>query len=250
MKEITLIRQYVDYSGDEHETEVKCRVTKTNFITPKGERLSIKKMVHSRYGIRPNGEVCDILYFFKNETDKDYFLKLEEMHKREVEMSLDFNNTITFGEMQEQAKKNGLYIRFGKNGLSFHKAINEIYHKRVAEYKISIKPIKDYSYTIGHCTNDSIYDLDEYNKKLNAVKPVTHEINEELENELFEKYNVVVFRCNSYFKIGMSWHGKRDTMYKDSWHRGGVAKLSYKDYSESKLFELAERVSGDNKDLT
>ena len=166
MKEITLIRQYVDYSGDEHETEAKCRVTKTNFITPKGERLSIKKMLGSRFGVKPNGEVCDIRYFFKEETDKDYFLKLEEMSKREVEQSLDFKNTITFGEMQEQAKNKGLYIRFGKNGLSFHKVIDERYHQRVAEYKISIKPLKDYSHTVGHCVNDSVYDLDEYKNEI------------------------------------------------------------------------------------
>lgn len=249
MKEITLIRQYVDYSGDEHETEAKCRVTKTNFITPNGERLSIKKMLNSRFGVKPNGEVCDISYFFKEETDKNYFLKLEEMAKREVEQSLDFKNTITFGEMQAQAKKNGLYIRFGKNALSFHKAIDERYHQHAAEYKISIKPLKDYSRTIGFCTNDSVYDLDEYNKKLNAVKPVLHEISDKLRNELYDEFRIVVFSMKNYFKIGMSYKGSRDGMYNEWCHKGGTGKLKYSEYTEAELWNIAQNVYFKNREL-
>jgi len=249
MKEITLTRQYVDYAGDEHETDVKCRVTKTNFITPNGERLSIKKMIHSRFGVMPNGYSLNISYFFKNETDKDYFLKLEEMSKREVEQSLDFKNTITFGEMQEQAKKKGLYIRFGKNGLSFHKAINERYHQNAAEYKISIKPIKDFSHTVGYCTNDSIYDLDDYNKKLSAAKPVTTEISKKLKEKLYDKFRIVVFPMNNYFKIGMSYKGDQKTMYSQWCHKGGIGKLKFSEFSESKLLEIAESVYKKNKNL-
>lgn len=249
MKEITLIRQYVDYSGDEHETEAKCRVTKSNFITPKGERLSIKKMLESRFGVKPNGEVCDIRYFFKEKMDKDYFLKLEEMYKREVEQSLDFKNTITFGEMQEQAKNKGLYIMYGKNRLSFHKVIDERYHQRVAEYKISIKPLKDYSYTVGHCVNDSVYDLDEYNKKLNAVKPVCHEISDKLRNELYDEFRIVVFSMKNYFKIGMSYKGSRDTMYNEWCHKDGTGKLKYSEYAEAELLNIAQKVYYKNREL-
>lgn len=249
MKEITLIRQYIDYSGDEHETEVVCRVTKTNFITPKCERLSIKKMLNSRFGVKPHGEVNDISYFFKNETDKEYFFKLEEMYNREVEQSLDFKNTVTFGEMQEQANKNGLYIRFGKNGLSFHKKIDEKYHKHAAEYKISIKPIKDYSHTIGFCTNDSIYDLDEYNKKLNAVKPVCHELSDELKNKLYDEFRIVVFSMKNYFKIGMSYQGSRDTMYNEWCHKGGTGKLKYSEYTEAELWNIAQKIYSKNMEL-
>jgi hypothetical protein len=249
MKEITLTRQYVDYAGDEHETDVKCCVTKNNFITPKGERLSIKKMIHSRFGVKPHGEVCDISYFFKNETDKDYFLKLEEMSKREVEQSLDFKNTITFGEMQEQAKKKGLFIRFGKNGLSFHKVIDERYHQNAAEYKISIKPIKDFSHTVGYCTNDTIYDLDEYNKKLNAVKPVTTEISDKLRNELYDEFRIVVFSMKNYFKIGMSYKGSRDTMFNEWCHKGGTGKLKYSEYTEAELWNIAQNIYFKNREL-
>lgn len=249
MKEITLIRQYVDYAGDEHETEVKCRVTKTNFITPKGKRLSIKKMLNSRFGVKPHGEVCDITYFFKEETDKDYFLKLEQIAKRDIEMSLDFMDTITFGEMQEQSKKNGLYIKFGKNGLSFHKTIGDNHHRHAAEYKISIKPIKDYSHTVGHCTNDSIYDLDDYNKKLASVKPVITEISGELKEKLYNKFRIVVFSMKNYFKIGMSYKGNPESMYSEWCHKGGTGKLKFSEFTENKLVEIAENVYNRNKNL-
>ena len=249
MENITLVKQYVDYAGDEHESEVKCRVTKNYFIIPNGQRLSIKKMVDSKYGVKPNGEVYNIRYYFKNENDKDYFLKLEQIAKRDIEMSLDFMDTITFGEMQEQAKKNGLYIKFGKNGLSFHKRIGEKHHQRAAEYRISIKPIKDYSRTIGHCINDSIYDLVDYNKKLASVKPVTTEISEEIKNDLYEKYHVVVFNMKNYFSIGMSYKGDRNTMYNNWCHCRGTAKLKYNDFNEKKLYELAEKICNQNKNL-
>ena len=249
MKEITLIRQYVDYAGDEHETEAKCRVTKTNFITPNGKRLYIKKMIHSHYGIKPNGEVNDITYYFKNETDKDYFLKLEDLAKREIEKSMDFKNTITFGEMQEQAEKKGLYIKFGKNSLSFHKIVDKKYHQTAAEYKVSIKPIQDYSHTVGHCLNETVYDLDDYNNKLASVKPVITEISEKLKKELYDEFRIVVHSMKNYFKIGMSFKGDPESMYCEWCHKGGTGKLKFSEYTEAELWNIAQNVYFKNKEL-
>ena len=232
------------YTGNSTTSLVTTEAKLTNkFITFKIgnsiNRIPLKDIMDNNRYFRKNS----IGSYSLKQSDYDYLKKLCDNNEKVLKVESMFNDTITIAEIQEMVNKDNLFANKMKNKISFHKKTGVRTYRSIPEFVVNIKPLFD-----------ETYDKNELTNKVNAAKASreneTHEINEELKNELFEKYNVVVFRCNSYFKIGMSWHGKRDTMYKDSWHRGGVAKLSYKDYSEAKLFELAERVSGDNKDLT
>lgn len=248
---IKLTRVYTNYCGDENESIVEFEVGK-KFLTHKHyKKVAIKNMVnYKHYNVN-----YDLSYSIDEEEQnklRSYYNKIQKQEKKEKNVELMFMDTVSYKEIKEEWKEKGYIPIISKTKIGFYKKTAMNRYSSVPEFSINIKAVKE---PFGYEDWDSnrLYNKDELEQKIAVAmeqsKTITKKISDEIKNDLYEKYHVVVFNMKSGFNIGMSYRGDRNTMYSNWCHCRGTAKLKYKDYSEKKLYELAEKICNQNKNL-
>ena len=238
---IKLIKTTISYNGDETETVVEFNVG-NKFLTNGRTKISIKNMII--YGHSHSGYYSDSCYYsFNDKNDREklesYMEKIKKQNEKQKKIDNMFKNTKTFQEIIDETKKFGYYIVTHMKSLSFHKKIGNGYES-IPSFSFRIEPIEN-----GYSYNEITYDYDEFTEKfnnaMNESKNVVRELDETIKNDLYEKYNVVVFRKKNYFLIGKSYRGSRTSMY-CNWCHKYIGKLNYKEFTIEKLYEIAKKI--------